>query len=429
MNRIYSLLEKNGVRVTTDTRKIGGGDIFFALKGDNFDGNDFAGKALELGAAAVVVDDAKRYSEADKIVLVPDVLAALQNVATYHRMKMNIPVLCLTGSNGKTTSKELLRAVLSRKFDVCATEGNLNNHIGVPLTLLSIRPHHNFAVVEMGASHPHEIRDLSAIARPDYGYITNYGRAHLEGFGGVEGVIRTKSELYDFLREHGGRAFVNADDPLQMERSAGIERYTFSAKGTPADVQTELLSSLPVVSGRFSSTEFTTHLSGEYNFTNACAAIMVGVYFGIAPADIAAALESYIPSNNRSQWVERGQDAIMMDAYNANPTSMGLSVENFARTDTAGRPKYAILGDMFELGVYSAQEHQRIADLAASLPYDRVYLIGENFAGVKKESGSNLFLSRTFEDFVSAFRKPSVPAAYLIKGSRGMKMERALELL
>lgn len=428
VDRIYGLLEKNGIRLTTDTRKIGNGDVFFALKGENFDGNEFAGKALEAGASAVVVDDAKRYTDTDRIVLVSDVLAALQNVATYHRLKMNIPVFCLTGSNGKTTSKELLRAVLSRKFDVCATEGNLNNHIGVPLTLLSIRPHHNFAVVEMGASHPHEIRDLSAIARPDYGYITNYGRAHLEGFGGVEGVIRTKSELYDFLREHAGRAFVNADDPIQMEKSAGIERYTFSSKGAKADVRTELLSSLPAVSGRFASTEFTTHLSGEYNFTNACAAVAAGLYFGIAPVEIAAALESYVPTNNRSQWVERGQDAVMMDAYNANPTSMGLSVENFAHTDTEGRPKYAILGDMFELGIYSGQEHQRIADMVASLSYDHAYLIGENFSEVNV-LGNNISLYRTFEDFAAAFRKPPVPAVYLIKGSRGMKMERALELL
>ena len=428
IEQIYRILCENGFRVTTDTRKIALGDVFFALKGENFDGNDFVPFALQAGAAGVVTDDPSRYTDTEQVIVVEDVLTALQQTATLHRMKMGIPVLCLTGSNGKTTTKELLRRVLSCRFEVCATQGNLNNHIGVPLTLLSLRPGHQFAVVEMGASHPHEIRDLCAIARPDYGYITNFGRAHLEGFGGVEGVIRTKSELYDFLRENDGLAFVRADDPLQMQRSEGIRRYTFSSQGRQADVAIEMLSSLPRVTGRFSSAEFSTSLSGEYNFTNACAAIAVGLYFGIAPQDIARAIASYVPDNNRSQWVERGEDVIMMDAYNANPSSMELSLENFARTDTRGREKIAVLGDMFELGAYAREEHLRIASLAAALPFGKVYLVGENFSRVVSPSGKTSVF-RTFEEFSSAFEKPSAPAAYLVKGSRGMRMERFLELL
>ena len=428
IEQIYRILVENGFRVTTDTRKIAPGDVFFALKGENFDGNDFVPSALQAGAAGVVTDDPHRYADTGQVIVVEDVLTALQQTATLHRMKMGIPVLCLTGSNGKTTTKELLRRVLACRFEVCATQGNLNNHIGVPLTLLSLRPGHQFAVVEMGASHPHEIRDLCAIARPDYGYITNFGRAHLEGFGGVEGVIRTKSELYDFLRENDGLAFVRADDPLQMQRSEGIRRYTFSSQGRPADVAIEMLSSLPRVTGRFSSAEFATALSGEYNFTNACAAIAVGLYFGVAPQDIARALASYIPDNNRSQWMERGADVLMMDAYNANPSSMELSLENFARTDTGAREKIAVLGDMFELGTYARQDHLRIASLAAALPFERVYLVGENFSRAVSPSGKTSVF-RTFDEFASAFEKPSVSAAYLVKGSRGMRMERFLDLL
>ncbi len=244
----------------------------------------------------------------------------------------------------------------------------------------------------------------------------------------MEGVIRTKSELYDFLRENDGLAFVRADDPLQMQRSEGIRRYTFSSQGRPADVAIEMLSSLPRVTGRFSSAEFATALSGEYNFTNACAAIAVGLYFGVAPQDIARALASYIPDNNRSQWMERGADVLMMDAYNANPSSMELSLENFARTDTGAREKIAVLGDMFELGTYARQEHLRIASLAAALPFERVYLVGENFSRAVSPSGKTSVF-RTFDEFASAFEKPSVSAAYLVKGSRGMRMERFLDLL
>lgn len=428
IRRIYDLYARNGRRAVTDTRKLKPGDVFFALKGDNFDGNDFVPQALAAGAAGVVADDAARYADTDRVAVVPDTLAALQAVATEHRLRMGIPVLCLTGSAGKTTTKELIRAVLGCRFDVCATQGNLNNHIGVPLTLLSLEPHHNFAVVEMGASHPHEIRDLCAIARPDYGYITNFGRAHLEGFGGVEGVIRAKSELYDYLRAHGGKAFVNADDPLQMQRSEGIDRVGFSSKGASCDTAVELSAAQPQVCGRFAATDFTTHLSGEYNFTNACAAIAIGMYFGIDPQRIADALASYHPDNNRSQWILRGENRVMMDAYNANPTSMALSVENFARTDTGHLPKIAVLGDMFELGAYAAEEHLGIVKLIRSLPFERVYLVGENFASVAA-SADKVFVYRTFEDFARDFRPAAGPSAYLVKGSRGMRMERLLDLL
>lgn len=424
---VYEAIEASGFNFSTDSRKITPGCVFLALRGENFDGNDFAAQALEKGASLVVVDDAMRFSSSVNTLLVDDVLSALQNVATYHRMKMDVPVLCLTGSNGKTTTKELIRAVLSRKYNVCATAGNLNNHIGVPLTLLSIRPEHDFAVVEMGASHPREIAVLSAIARPDYGVITNFGRAHLEGFGGVEGVIKTKSELYDFLRENGGVAFVNADDDIQMERSEGLERYLFSSQGHSADVHITMETSLPVVTGSFGGRDFSTHLSGKYNFTNACAAIAVGTYFGVAPDLIAAALESYVPDNNRSQWMEKNGSIVMLDAYNANPTSMSLSVENFAQADTHGLSKVAVLGDMFELGNYALEEHGKIARMAAELPFATVYLIGENFHKIPSPA-SNVRVFRSFDEFAAVF-SPQTPAAYLIKGSRGMAMERTLDLI
>ena len=423
---LYGRWVDGGYAYTTDSRRIEGGEIFFALKGEKFDGNDYAHMALEKGASVVVVDDKSRYKDGDNVCLVEDTLKALQEMASYHRQKMGIPVLSLTGSNGKTTSKELIRSVLSCKFNVCATQGNLNNHIGVPFTLLSIRPHHDFAVVEMGASHPGEIALLSSIARPDYAYVTNFGRAHLEGFGGVEGVIRTKSELYDYVRNNGGTAFVNADDDVQMEKSEGITRFTFSSTGVPADVKLRLVSSLPQVEGEIEGVPFSTHLSGEYNFINAAAAASIGVYFGIEKEKIAASLYSYVPANNRSQWIEKGIHSVMCDAYNANPTSMSLSVRNFANAVKV--PAVAVLGDMFELGDYSASEHQAIANMTAELPFEKVYLVGENFASTTTYAG-NIEKYTTFESFAAAFVEPLTPHAFLVKGSRGMAMERFLELL
>ena len=423
---LYHRWVSGGYAYTTDSRRVEGGEIFFALKGDKFDGNDYAQMALEKGASVVVVDDKTRYVDSDNVCLVEDTLEMLQEMASYHRQKMAIPVLSLTGSNGKTTSKELIRAVLSCKYNVCATQGNLNNHIGVPFTLLSIRPHHDFAVVEMGASHPGEIAVLSSIARPDYAYVTNFGRAHLEGFGGVEGVIRAKSEIYDYVRNNGGVAFVNADDPVQMEKSNGIKRFTFSSRENTADVLLRLVTSLPQVSGEIEGVPFSTHLSGEYNFINAASAASIGVYFGIDKEKIAEALYSYVPANNRSQWVEKGIHSVMCDAYNANPTSMSLSVQNFA--SAVKLPAVAVLGDMFELGDYSSAEHQSIADMTAGLAFEKVYLVGENFTSTTTSAG-NIEKYPTFEAFAAAFIEPASPHAFLVKGSRGMAMERFLELL
>lgn len=425
---LYTRWVKGNYAYTTDSRRVEKGDIYFALKGERFDGNDYALMALEKGAEAVVVDDDVRYKDTHNVILVDDVLKTLQCMATMHREKMGIPILSLTGSNGKTTSKELISRVLACKFNVCATRGNLNNHIGVPFTLLSLRPHHEFAVVEMGASHPGEIAELSQIAHPNYAYITNFGRAHLEGFGGVEGVIRTKSELYDYVRATSGVAFVNADDAVQMEKSEGISRFTFSSTSIPADVTLKMLTSLPQVTGMIEYEAFSTHLSGEYNFTNAAAAASIGVYFGIDKKDIANAIYSYVPDNNRSQWIERGAHSVMCDAYNANPTSMTLSVKNFANADINSLPKIAVLGDMFELGEYAESEHQSIVDMVAGLPFEKVYVVGENFNSTTT-MGDKVEKYPTFEAFAVAFVEPTTPHAFLVKGSRGMAMERFLELL
>lgn len=410
--------------VSTDTRKIENECIFFALKGDNFNGNRYAVEALRKGAAFAVVDE-KKYATSDKTILVDDVLLMLQKLATYHRNQCNAKVIGLTGSNGKTTTKELIHAVLSKKYKTIATSGNLNNHIGVPLTLLSIKKDTEMAIIEMGANHLHEIEFLCSIAQPDYGYITNFGKAHLEGFGGVKGVIKGKSELYDYLMENKKSIFLNADDPIQLEKLGHyIKKYGFS-KDKKDFYRIEFLGANPFVALKVEEIKINSNLIGSYNYTNCCAAILMGKFFNVALNEIKSAIEAYTPQNNRSQVIQKNGNRIILDAYNANPSSMKVALMNF--NDMAGKPKIAFLGDMFELGNTAGLEHKNIADLANDLDLDQVFLVGENFYGIN----TPLQKFRDYESLAAHLSNEKSPAnaTIFIKGSRGMALERLLDLL
>ncbi len=410
--------------ICTDTRKITGNSIFFALKGDNFNGNAYAHDALTKGCVYAVIDEAEHQTSNNHI-LVADALATLQQLATYHRNQNKARIIGLTGSNGKTTTKELINCVLSKKYNTIATKGNLNNHIGVPLTLLSITEETEIAIVEMGANHQQEIAFLCQIAQPDFGYITNFGKAHLEGFGGVEGVIKGKSELYGYLMAHDKTVFMNADDPVQLDKLKGyIKKYGFSTQNTQYYPIT-LLEANPFVVLQVEQAVIFSKLIGSYNFTNCAIAVLIGKYFNVALGDIKLALEAYLPENNRSQILEKNGHKIILDAYNANPTSMGAALENFGYLD--GAHKIAFLGDMFELGEAASTEHQQIAELAANLNIHTVYLVGENF----KRTTSKHPTFAKFEE-IKAFilaHKITANSTILIKGSRGMAMERILELI
>lgn len=423
---LYSIYREHP-RVTTDSRKPMSGKIFFCLKGPRFDANTFAAEALEQGAAHVVADDS-RWEGHDGITVVDDALTALQNLAARHRESFSFPVVAMTGSNGKTTNKELIHAALSKKFKVHATEGNLNNHIGVPLTLLSIPSDADIAVIEMGANHRGEIADLCRIARPNYGLITNIGKAHLEGFGGFEGVIQGKKELYDFIEQGGGKLFVNGDDPLLTELSQGIPRVVY---GTDAEfvLYGKPLFDSPRVEFEFfyrneSSGPVRTQMIGRYNFHNFLAAACVGCYFGVSPGAVAKALAGYQPQNNRSQLVDTGQNTLILDAYNANPTSMRLALDDFASGDQDN--KIAFIGHMLEVGPNSRQEHQDLIDRIVELELEAV-LIGEEFRNCDLR-GLTHFGDR--EDFFDWLREKRFRHHHiLLKGSRGIAIEKAVEWL
>lgn len=410
--------------VSTDTRKIEKNDIFFALKGDNFNGNTYARKALDKGASFVIIDEEEYYID-DQTILVENALKALQKLANYHRKYCKAKIISLTGSNGKTTTKELIHAVLSRKYKTIATKGNLNNHIGVPLTLLSIRPETEMAIVEMGANHLNEIRFLCDIAEPDFGYITNFGKAHLEGFGGVEGVIKGKSELYDYLLTNDKFIFLNADDPIQLKKlNPYVKKIGFSSENSQF-YPIQLLGANPLVSIKVEHIVIQSQLIGAYNFHNCCAAILMGKYFNVDLKDIKLGIEHYNPDNNRSQIIEKGGHYIILDAYNANPSSMKAALENFRALPKNN--KVLILGDMFELGKAAGEEHQFIADLALTLNFKDVLLVGEHFNKTDTD-----FIKLKNYSLLSAYLKEHKlvsNAAILIKGSRGMALERVLELL
>ncbi|MGB3149158.1 MAG: UDP-N-acetylmuramoyl-tripeptide--D-alanyl-D-alanine ligase [Maribacter sp.] len=410
--------------LSTDTRKIKKDDIFLALKGDNFNGNEYAELALEKGASYVIVDQDK-FVLNERTILVGDVLETLQELANFHRNYCQAKVIGLTGSNGKTTTKELINAVLSKKYRTIATKGNLNNHIGVPLTLLSIKDDTEIAIIEMGANHQKEIEFLSKIAEPDFGYITNFGKAHLEGFGGVEGVIKGKSELYDYLIPHNKCIFMNADDPIQKEKLGRyINKYGYSTNDTNF-FKIEFINANPFVELKVKNLTIRTKLIGAYNFSNCCAAILIGKYFNVELETIGEAIEAYEPKNNRSQVITKNGHKIILDAYNANPTSMKAALESFK--NLKAEPKTLFLGDMFELGDSTTQEHQDIVDLTEQLGFSNVMLVGENFYATK----TNFLKFASFDDIKKYLKKHKITSksTLLIKGSRGMALERILEII
>lgn len=406
--------------VTTDTRNISQNCIFFALKGANFNGNTFAQEAINQGAAMAIVDEKEFENTSQNIFLVNDALETLQDLARTYRNYLKIPFIGLTGSNGKTTTKELISAVLKEKFKTHYTFGNLNNHIGVPLTILSIPEDTEMAVIEMGANHQKEIELLASISQPDYGYITNFGKAHLEGFGGIEGVIKGKSELYDFLRANNRTAFVNFNDPIQVEKTEDINRITFSDQHN-ANVQIELIESeTEYLAVKYQDLKIQSHLTGNYNFSNISCAIAIGQHFGINAKTIQQGIENYFPSNNRSQIINKENYKIVMDAYNANPSSMEASLNNFAKFEGS---KTIIIGDMFELGEESKSEHQRILDLAESLDFDQIFILGHNFGEtITNNPKVQKFENRVaFEEYLK--ENPIKTQNILIKGSHGMRLD------
>lgn len=410
---------------STDTRSIGEGSMFFALKGPNFNANTFAAEALSKGARYAVVDDPSLAAD-DRFLLVPDVLQALQQLATYHRRTFSIPVLGITGTNGKTTTKELMHAVLAMDRATLATSGNLNNHIGVPLTLLRMKSEHLIAIIEMGANKPGDIAELCAIAEPTHGLITNIGKAHLEGFGSYEGVIRTKTELYADIVTRNGTLFVNADDALLMAKSTDCERITYGR--TPeADTSGDATGTGPFLEVVFAGMDeqayhVTTALIGGYNLPNVLAAIAVGQHFGIGDEHIANALSAYTPSNNRSQFTDTGRNQLVLDAYNANPTSMAAALENFAAIQSE-RPKLAIIGDMLELGAGSDAEHRAVVDLVAKLGLEARF-VGKEF--VKATPTAYSTATELNEHLLSG---TITGRLILVKGSRGIKLETVVPSL
>lgn len=413
-------------KVTTDSRNCPEGSMFIALKGETFNGNAFAAQALKQGCRYAVIDEPE-YAGEDTI-LVDNCLQALQQLANYHRRQLKTPVIGITGTNGKTTTKELISTVLSRKFNTLYTEGNFNNHIGVPLTLLRLTKEHEMAVVEMGANHPGEIKTLVHIAEPDYGIITNVGKAHLQGFGSFEGVIRTKGELYDFLRAKGGATiFIQNENPYLNGIAEGLTcvRYGQTAG---LYVSGELISCSPFLSFRWTaegvSHEVNTHLIGSYNLDNMLAAAAIGRYFGVSDDDISSALASYLPHNNRSQLKETADNKLIVDAYNANPTSMMAALKNFRQVEAPH--KMVILGDMKELGEASREEHQKVVDYLTECGFDRVVLVGPEFA-----AATHSYQTFQHVDEVLADIRIHKPQGYyiLIKGSNSMKLSQLPEYL
>ncbi len=410
--------------VDTDTRNIRKNSIFFALKGENFNGNKFAAEALAKGARFAVVDEKKFATDKENYILVKDVLQSLQKLAVFHRNFLGLPILAITGSNGKTTTKELINDVLSKKFKTVSTSGNLNNHIGVPLTILSMDEDTEFGIVEIGANHLQEIEFLCTIAIPDYGYITNFGKAHLEGFGSLEGVIQGKTELYKDLEKRNKLIFLNIDDEVQRKHLPYKHTFSFG-ESENASVRLKYINGQSHAGVSYNKTAFTSQLTGNYNSVNIAAALCIGLYFKVEFNFIKEAIENYQPLNNRSQVIHSGPNSIIMDAYNANPTSMIAALENFKNLKTP-RQKIAILGDMFELGDSAETEHQVIVNFIKNSDFAETYLLGDNFQ--KTDTSSNfIFKFKSMESLKEHLKGSDFHNCFfLIKGSRGMALERVL---
>ncbi|WP_430613844.1 UDP-N-acetylmuramoyl-tripeptide--D-alanyl-D-alanine ligase [Flavobacterium sp. JP2137] len=414
--------------VSIDTRNITPNSLFFALKGDNFDANTLAQQALDNGASFVVMDNKKLQSNPDKMFWYADALMALQELAKYHRQQLGLPIIALTGSNGKTTTKELILTVLSQKYQVRGTQGNLNNHIGVPLTLLSFDEDTDIGVVEMGANHLGEISHLCELTDPDFGYITNFGKAHLEGFGSFEGVVKAKGELYDYLENNYKLAFANTDDALQDAKTMTFARYTFGTD-EQSDLIIQKYDAQPMASITVDNNVFQSQLTGIYNATNIAAAVAIGNYFKVPLEACRTAISQYLPTNNRSQWIEKNERKILLDAYNANPSSMEAALDNFLQLETQ-HAKTLFLGDMFELGTESSAEHLAVINRLKNTEKLTTFYIGKHFFE-HKTTAQNTFFFEDYDTFAQAFKAnpPLEKGLVLIKGSRGMALERILELL
>lgn len=431
IEQLYEVYRKHPV-ICTDTRKISKQCLFFALKGDQFNGNEFASQAIENGAAYAIIDEDK-YALNEHFILVSDVLKTLQDLARYHRKQLSIPVIGITGSNGKTTTKELIRSVLSQQFKTFATEGNLNNHIGVPLSILSIDDECEIAIIEMGANHQKEIEFLCGIAQPGQGLITNVGKAHLEGFGGIEGVRIGKGELYEFLKSSNGVAFINTNDEVltEMAREKGLKNLIGYGEGNENFISAKLKNSSPFLSVEWHKKDGTiqianSKLPGIYNFDNICAAICIGSFFKLSPEKINSGINAYEPVNNRSQILNKGSNTIICDYYNANPSSMMVALNNL--DSNLATKKVIIIGDMFELGEEAAFEHKSILTKALNINSLRRIFIGEEFYRLRDNSGAEFY--RTTADANLALQQnPVKNATILLKGSRGMKLESLLDLL
>ncbi|MFT7335907.1 MAG: UDP-N-acetylmuramoyl-tripeptide--D-alanyl-D-alanine ligase [Porticoccaceae bacterium] len=412
--------------VSIDTRKIDLNSLFVAIRGERFDANTFAKEALAKGASFVIIDDEAFYID-ERTILVEDSLFALQELAKFHRKYLKLPIIALTGSNGKTTTKELIHVVLSKKYNTKATVGNLNNHIGVPLTLLSFKSETEIGIVEMGANHKKEIEFLCELAQPDFGYITNFGKAHLEGFGGLAGVIEGKSELYHYLSDNDMLVFVNLADPIQVERSRSLRSYSFGINNEKADLQIKSIEADPFVEVCYSNISIKSNLIGLYNANNVSAAITTGKFFGVDDLSIKEALESYVPENNRSQLMSKGTNEIILDAYNANPSSMAVAIENFLQLEKPN--KVVVLGDMFELGEESQKEHAEIVKSLVNNGSVKCYFVGKAFYE-SKISYPHFDFHETFDTFSDFLKQKKIErSTILIKGSRGMALERTLEYL
>ena len=422
IEKIYQLYSQKYI-VTTDSRKVEPGCVFVALKGEHFDGNDFAYQVANDNVAACVIADRKDLPHHERLFIVDDSLTALQELAKLHREKCNTPIIGITGTNGKTTTKELVASVLSQKYNIIYTQGNFNNHLGVPLTLLQIRPETEIAVVEMGANHPKEIELLCSLAQPNFGIITNIGKAHIEGFGSFEGVVKTKNELYDYLRNNNGKVFLNNDNQLLKNLAKGLNFVSYG-KDNDADYYATIISSNPYLSINWNGKEINTRLVGEYNFENVMAAITAGCQFNIEQELIIKALENYSPTNNRSQFIKTEKNEVVMDAYNANPVSMYNSIKNFR--NICDDNHLLILGDMKELGSESLNEHQEILNLIKQLEFRNVILVGSEFNKINNEFQSFL----NVDELISHINQNEISGMkILVKGSHSIHLEKLINIL